>query len=99
VPQAGNYIFAAKLWAKNNGSAATLTCTLAAEGDQDQTTVRLGASGLAADQQSLAFTVAHVFAGPGTVTLSCTDSGATTQSNWIKITGIRLGTLANTASG
>lgn len=94
IPQAGGYVISAKAYFESTGSGiATITCTLdTLEGDADA--VQL----LAGSPSPAALSVAHVYAGPGVVDLSCAARAAA-DAHYVRITAIRVGTLTATSLG
>jgi hypothetical protein len=94
IPQAGGYVISAKAYFESTGSGiATITCTLdTLEGDADA--VQL----LAGSPTPAALSVAHVYAGPGAVDLSCAARAAA-DAHYLRITAIRVGTLTATSLG
>jgi hypothetical protein len=94
IPQGGSYLISAKAYFESTGSGiATITCTLdTLAGDVDS--VQL----LAGSPTPAALSVAHVYAGPGAVDLSCAARAAA-DAHYVRITAIRVGSLTDTSLG
>jgi len=91
---AGSYAINAKLYGTDTTSSPAVTCRLIAGVDFDTTR-----GNVLANNVPFALQVVHTFATPATVTLACGDTGSTTDTaNFLKITAIRSGSLANTPS-
>jgi hypothetical protein len=92
IPQAGAYA----LWAKaaiGTGALldATVTCTLEAGADVDQSAVSI----LADDLATLALQVVHQFTAAGVANFRCEAAGGPAAAAAVKITAIRVGSLVN----
>ncbi|MGH7541476.1 MAG: hypothetical protein ACRELC_10795 [Gemmatimonadota bacterium] len=90
IPQAGNYVVFGKAYFVSTVSGV-VTCRLVAGADFDQTQTFVTPTAPFA----IALNVVHVFAAAGSVDFSCSATG-TQQANFIKISAIRVGNLANT---
>lgn len=95
---AGSYAIQAKLVADSESSTEDYTsCTLAAEGDNDNADDYLG-TGQTGDSYRAVFAmqVLHTFSGTGSATISCYHSDPTELAfvKEIKITAIKLGSIA-----
>ena len=89
IPQAGSYVISAKTYITATASGVA-TCRLEAEADFDQSLTYAAAS----IPFGLPFLLVHTFAAPGSVDLKCSATGSL-QANFLKISAIRVGTLAN----
>lgn len=92
IPQAGAYA----LWAKaafGTGALldATVTCTLEAGADVDQSAVSI----LADDLATLALQVVHQFTAAGVANFRCEAAGGPAAAAAVKITAIKVGSLVN----
>ena len=94
---AGNYILTAKAEVSNGATPLFIDCFLRAGGDFDESRAELAASGTAGSVETLPFTLSHVFAAAGTVTLSCNTSGATADILNAKISAVQVQTLTRTS--
>lgn len=94
VPKAGSYVFFSK-GVLARATAGNVDCFLTAEGDSDRA---LAASVDAAHNTTIANTVAHTFAGPGSVTMACNNPGTGILLVTDKrIEGIPVGALSSTS--
>lgn len=89
IPQAGNYVISAKTYITATASGVA-TCRLEAGADFDQSLTYAAAS----IPFGLPFLVVHTFDAPGSVDLKCSATGSL-QANFLKISAIRVSTLAN----
>ncbi len=94
IPQAGDYVISATAYFVSSGSGiASATCTLdTLEGEADQTQF------LAGNPTPVALSIAHVYAGIGSVELAC-ESRAPVDAHSVRITAIRVGSLQTTGRG
>jgi hypothetical protein len=94
---AGNYILTAKAEISNGATPLLVDCFLRAGGDFDESRAQLAAAGSAGSVETLPFTLSHVFATTGTVTLSCNSFGATVDILNAKISAVQVQTLSRTS--
>lgn len=94
---AGNYILTAKAEVSNGATLLFIDCFLRAGGDFDESRAELAASGAAGSVETLPFTLSHVFASVGTVTLSCNSFGDTADILNAKISAVQVQTLTRTS--
>ena len=99
LPSAGKYVIFAKAWLFDSVNTPVLVdCQLSAESDTDQTRTMLeGNSGTVVAGAAVAFNVVHEFAAAGVAELKCNGFGVNVTANQIKITAIKVGSLANGA--
>jgi hypothetical protein len=96
IPTAGSYVAVGKAQiVLGEDHATAVQCQLVAGGDFDESeAVLTGTAGVSSTM--VAFNVVHVFAGPGSVVLQCTNtSGVMVNAKSIKVTAIRVGNLTN----
>lgn len=92
IPQAGKYV----VWGKTyvtSAATSTVTCRLVAGGDFDESKTYV----TAATTFTLSMNVVHEFAGSGSVDLRCSGSVAGPSAHFLKITAIKVGSLANSS--
>jgi hypothetical protein len=94
---AGNYILTAKAEVSNGATPLFVDCFLRAGGDFDESRAELAASGAAGSVETLPFTLSHVFAATGTVTLTCNSFGATANVLNAKISAVQVQSLTRTS--
>lgn len=99
IPQAGKYVVSGKLWLFDLvPSPAQVACRLSAGGTEDF--ARVSFTGLDAVMYATpALQLAHEFASPGSVTLTCAEVGfssAVVSANDIVVTAIKVGNLTQT---
>ncbi len=86
-------IYATAYFDSTSNGIPALTCTLdTLEGDRDQTEL------LAGNPTPVAMSVVHTYPAAGTVELACAGRAAA-DAHSVRITAIRVGTLAATGSG
>jgi hypothetical protein len=89
IPQAGSYVISAKTYITATATGVA-TCRLEAGADFDQSLTYVPSN----LPFALPLLVVHTFAEPGSVDLKCSATG-TLQANFLKISAIRVSTLAN----
>jgi len=95
----GSWAIFGKAWLDDVGSAVDMDCRLVAGGDFDQARASISQGVGAPVDETIALNVVHRFGSPGTVKLECKSAGVPVNVNFIKITAIKAGQLANRPLG
>jgi len=98
LPQ-GSWAIFGKAWVDDVGSGVDMDCRLVAGGDFDQARAAISQGVGAPVDETIALNVVHRFGRPGTVKFECKSSGVPVNVNFIKITAIKAGQLANRPLG
>jgi hypothetical protein len=102
IPSAGSYVIFGKAYISSNiPGDRDIACSLHAGGDFDDTVVAVSAD---VNYVSVALNVVHTYSGADTAYLRCGDltviapPSGHLMLNFVKITAIKVGTLANTGA-
>jgi hypothetical protein len=90
IPSGGKYVVFGKAYMTST-TLLTVTCTLVAESDFDQTQT-FANTGIG---YPLQLNVVHEYAAAGSADFKCSASGAGASANFIKVTAVKVANLAN----